>query len=630
MNVGKRFHQFIQKFVAGLVVLCMLIAILPTINAQATTPIPVWDWSPGIHQIATSGDHTMVIKADGSLWGFGANNNGQLGDGTRTDRLSPVRIGSDYDWVYVATSSDSIVNSAGNQLAITAAIRSDGNLWAWGNLLTYLAQAMTVPARVGTSYNWASVVVGTQSIAAIDSYGGLWQWGIILDRFFSDVYGMPILERVNTTNDWVSLSGAGSNWLRPGQRPLNEPLKAIGVDGSLWSFWAEMGQIGVGTTWVEAHGLYIPQPHVPFGHADIRAYMYIIAVAVDGSVWTWRYFVWTGHAMWHSGEATLVGQPCTNTASIATRTNGRVQIMNDGSFWVQHYGGASENFASSRDQVGTDYNWTSIVSAGGGLVFAMRDDGSIWAEGYGLVGDGTDNRNHRLEPVMIWCGTTAPILSAGSASAMPSETVRIPISLHNNPGIAGFNITINYDNNILTPAPLNDGDIRRDIGGSVFVSNTNHNDGEITAVWASPYEVEDEHLFYIYFTVDQYASTSTRTTVSITIEELKHLNHDNVTAIPRSGTIRIVDQHAPPPPPPPPPLLWGDVNQDGYVDIFDLIRLAQHISGTPGMALTGIGLQVADVFYDSEVNLSDLIHLAQFLASENMSNPDVVLGPGSR
>jgi len=75
--------------------------------------------------VATGNTHTVAIKSDGTLWAWGSNSDGQLGDGTDVDKNTPVQIGSDTHWKFVSAGSDH-----------TVAIKSDGTLWAWGNLIS--------------------------------------------------------------------------------------------------------------------------------------------------------------------------------------------------------------------------------------------------------------------------------------------------------------------------------------------------------------------------------------------------------------------------------------------------------------------------------------------------------------
>ena len=69
--------------------LCLLsVLVLP---AGAATP-----------QIAAGYFHTVALRSDGTLWAWGRNNYGQLGDGTTAQINSPVRIGTDTSWVQIA------------------------------------------------------------------------------------------------------------------------------------------------------------------------------------------------------------------------------------------------------------------------------------------------------------------------------------------------------------------------------------------------------------------------------------------------------------------------------------------------------------------------------------------------
>ena len=611
MKTKRYFIEFGKKMLGALVVLSMLVAGLPGIALQASPAD--WQAGPGIMQLDTSGSHTVAIQTDGSLWAWGLNSYGQLGDGTTINRYYPVRIGTDYDWAYVS--------AGGNR---TTAIRADGSLWAWGsNRHNLLGDGGTidshVPRRLGVCNDWASVSVGPRGTGAIKTDGSLWGWGFL---WYNDGHSsLPV--QIGIDMDWVSVSVGDiapphSFTGQPYGGQINVPMRILKTDGSLWLFGLygdPFVQIGIGTHWASVHG-------------DGAGFA---ALASDGSYWYWVFY---DRLDTRSEGLARYGTNYHWVSAMGGRHH-HVALRNDGTIWSRWDavhgddppGTYTSSMGASLGQKSGYNDWTRLLSAGGNSTFMMREDGSVWAWGdnyNGVLGDGT-TRVRRIRPVMIWGQDPAPTLIAGTAAGEPGDTVRIPVTMQHNPGIAGFSLTFTYDRDVLTPEEIDDAAIRRGLGGSVFVSNVNEEAGTINIVWASPYEIETEELFALYFTINDINLAMDEeiiTPVNVSIIEMKHLSHEDVGANSRDGFVAIAWI--------PPGLLWGDVNEDGVVDIFDLIRLAQHFAGTPDMELTGLGFAAADVFYDGSVDLSDLIHLSRYLASEDMSNPDVVLGPESR
>lgn len=141
--------------------------------ASPNSPVQIGlltNWS----SVATSQTMFLATKTDGTLWASGGNANGGLGDGTTINRSSPVQVGSLTNWLTV---------SAGVYFA--AAIKTDGTFWAWGwNNAGQLGLGDTLsrssPVQVGTLSNWRSVSLpgmGSAFTAAIKTDGTLWAWG---------------------------------------------------------------------------------------------------------------------------------------------------------------------------------------------------------------------------------------------------------------------------------------------------------------------------------------------------------------------------------------------------------------------------------------------------------------------
>ena len=111
----------------------------------------------------------MAVKTDGSLWAWGGNNYGQLGDGTNIDHKIPVKIMDDV----------AAISSGGNH---STAIKTDGSLWSWGRNFggefkdggEYF-EFYYLPIKIMDDV--ASVSAGEYHTIALKKDGSLWAWG---------------------------------------------------------------------------------------------------------------------------------------------------------------------------------------------------------------------------------------------------------------------------------------------------------------------------------------------------------------------------------------------------------------------------------------------------------------------
>jgi alpha-tubulin suppressor-like RCC1 family protein len=164
------------------------------------------NWS----SISCGSNHTLSIKTDGTLWawGFSSPSGGQIGDNTVIPRSSPVQIGTLTTWSSI---------SAGNS-ENSAAIRTDGTLWTWGNngdgqLGDRTLVNKSSPIQVGTLTGWSSVSFGFSFVLAIRDNGTLWSWGLNnagnLGQNNTIIRSSPV--QIGTLTNWSKISGGLSH-----------------------------------------------------------------------------------------------------------------------------------------------------------------------------------------------------------------------------------------------------------------------------------------------------------------------------------------------------------------------------------------------------------------------------------
>jgi hypothetical protein len=176
--------------------------------ASRTSPVQVGvltNWA----SVSEGNSVTVSVKTDGTLWAWGANGNGQLGQGNITYRSSPVQVGGLTNWA-----------QATNGANFSASIKTDGTIWTWGrNNSGQLGQNNTIdrssPVQVGALTNWAQVSAnfsGTvPNIASVKTDGTLWTWG-------GNTFGQLGDGTVVTKSSPIQV-GALTNWFQASAAP---------------------------------------------------------------------------------------------------------------------------------------------------------------------------------------------------------------------------------------------------------------------------------------------------------------------------------------------------------------------------------------------------------------------------
>ncbi|MEA3372038.1 MAG: Ig-like domain-containing protein [Campylobacterota bacterium] len=171
--------------------------------------------------ISAGDKFTIALKEDKTMWGWGNNEYGQIGNSAYNERRKPVQEDSNAtDWIFVSAGADH-----------SCAIKSNGTLWSWGlNLSGQLGNANNTSSRVAVqedtnSTNWVSVSTGLNHTVALKSNGELWTWG-------SDYYGqLGNGESNENKNSPTQIDGTWSSVSAGGDFTI-----AIKTDGTLWAW----------------------------------------------------------------------------------------------------------------------------------------------------------------------------------------------------------------------------------------------------------------------------------------------------------------------------------------------------------------------------------------------------------
>jgi alpha-tubulin suppressor-like RCC1 family protein len=376
--------------------------------------------------VSAGDEFSLALKRDGSLWGWGNNREGEIGDGTSTDRSSPVRVGELTNVKAVAAGSihtlallangtvwasgynaegelgdgtnanrfsPAPVNGLTGVKAIAAgdshslALLADGTVKAWGdNSVGQIGDGTTEgryePVAVAGLTGVVAIAAGDFHSLALKGDGSVWAWGANSFGELGDGSGVNQLTPVQV--------GGLSGIQAIGSGPRAAHSFALGSDGSAWG-WGDnrSGQLGTGTTGFE------PLPVRVTALADIErlsaGYQHSLAVTSDGRVLAWG-----------DGSMGQLGNGTTDGTVLPAEVPGLTGVVD--------------------------------VAAGWGHSLALKSDGQVLAWGdssKGQVGDGTLASSlvpvSLSEPGFQWRAPT-PVLSVVSGVYHNDQAVVISCS----------------------------------------------------------------------------------------------------------------------------------------------------------------------------------------------------------
>jgi alpha-tubulin suppressor-like RCC1 family protein len=215
--------------------------------------------------------HGVAIKTDGTLWSWGYNHVGQLGDGTQIEKNFPVPIGDLTNWSTVSVGTNYVL-----------AIKTDGTLWGWGNNtygqlgISDVPVNRSSPVQLGGLTTWSKVVASDAFSLAIKTDGTLWGWGNNyrgeLGIGSSGKNSTPI--QIGTLTTWSDVSTGNQN------------SSAVRTDGTIWSWgYGAYGQLGLGAT-TEISSPVQVGTSTEWNKVNCGGY-HTLAIKTDGTIWAW-------------------------------------------------------------------------------------------------------------------------------------------------------------------------------------------------------------------------------------------------------------------------------------------------------------------------------------------------------
>ncbi|WP_051250606.1 fibronectin type III domain-containing protein [Paenibacillus harenae] len=301
----------------------MLTLLLPfqAAAAESVSIVEAESSKSGVTMVAGGSAHTLTLQNDRTVWAWGSNWNGELGDGTTNVRLTPIQVKDLEEVVAVAA-------GWGHSLAL----KEDGTVWAWGrNDVAQLGDGTTnnrlTPVQVQGLSSVVAISAGLNHNLALKSDGTVWAWGLNFSGQLGDgtrlnYRSVPV--QVQGLDSVTAIAANGSHSL------------AVKADGTVWAWGSNVsGELGIGYS--EENRL------TPVQVQDLSSVIAVtagldhnLAIKSDGTVWAWGeiYFRQLEDGTDTISYTPVQVQGLSSVVAIASGSNHSLAVKSDDTFWV--------------------------------------------------------------------------------------------------------------------------------------------------------------------------------------------------------------------------------------------------------------------------------------------------------
>ncbi|WP_158513104.1 RCC1 domain-containing protein [Myxococcus hansupus] len=353
----------------------------------------------GATAIAVGDSHTVALLKDGSVWTWGDNRSGQLGDaGRESQNHIPAQVPGLASVVAIA--------AGGSR---TVAVRQDGTVWTWGTKQSNRQDFNPTPVQVPGLTDVIAADASDNHVVVLRTDGTVWGWGRanLLGGSTQDWLTMPV--QVPDLADCKALSAG------------DEHTVALRADGTVWVWGTDdFGQLGNGGVPSDA------KPVQAQGLMAVKAVAagndWTVAIGEDGSVWAWgsNYYGQLGDGSRRSRSTPVRLAGLTEGKTVSVGSWHAVLLRQDGSLrtWGSGYSDVlGDGTTYSKDAApvqAPELSGVKAVAAAYEHSVAVRGDGTVWSWGLNQddqLGDGTFRPSS--VPVQVLGITGATAVAAG-------------------------------------------------------------------------------------------------------------------------------------------------------------------------------------------------------------------------